>query len=184
METTGVLLGKGNIVAARGPYRSAVASLTKADAFARAARRGHNVKLRRSGAVAFEYDLATIAKWLENFLPKWKRGRLLTIDYGARDSDLYHRQPHGSLRAYFHQQAITGPEGWSRPGRQDITADINFSDLTRWAEPAAEKVVLRTQAEFLEDFIDPGNPADRFATESPGAGESFLCLDQRRRSHP
>ncbi|MEM1084189.1 MAG: SAM-dependent methyltransferase [Verrucomicrobiota bacterium] len=120
-------------------------------------------------------------EWLEAFLPQWKCGRMLTIDYGARDSELYHRQPAGSLRAYFHQQAINGPEIWSRPGHQDITADVNFSDLIRWAEPTTEMVELLPQEAFLRPFIDPGNPADHFASDPSGSGGAFLCLDQRRR---
>jgi SAM-dependent MidA family methyltransferase len=118
--------------------------------------------------------------WILEMLPSWQRGRLLTIDYGARAEDLYHRQPSGSLRAYFHQQRFTGPEVWARAGHQDITADVNFSDLIQWPGTMTELVSLIPQSEFLAPHIDPDNPADRYAIDPAGPGSAFLCLDQRR----
>ena len=118
--------------------------------------------------------------WLGNMLPHWREGRLLTIDYGARDQDLYHRQPHGSLRAYFHHQCLRGPETYARPGHQDLTSDINFSDLIDWSQPATELIALTPQSEFLAAFADPANPADQYAIDPAGPGTAFLCLDQRR----
>ena len=118
--------------------------------------------------------------WLKSMFPDWKQGRLLTIDYGARVADLYHRQPQGSLRAYFHHQHFTGPEAYARPGHQDLTADINFSDLIQWSQPGTELVSHMPQSEFLAPFVDASNPADRYAVEPAGPGNAFLCLDQRR----
>ncbi|MDX1680878.1 MAG: SAM-dependent methyltransferase, partial [Akkermansiaceae bacterium] len=46
-------------------------------------------------------------KWLEGWLPLWKAGRMLTIDYGAEAKDLYPRQPDGSMRAYLLQERLT-----------------------------------------------------------------------------
>lgn len=119
-------------------------------------------------------------EWLSRMLPHWRRGRLLTIDYGARDKDLYHRQPNGSLRAYFHHQCLSGAEAWARPGHQDLTADINFSDLMQWSQPETQLLSLTTQSEFLAPHIDADNPADRFAIDPAGSGTAFLCLDQSR----
>ena len=119
-------------------------------------------------------------KWLGDTLPHWRRGRILTIDYGSPDTELYSRQPQGSFRAYFHHQRLTGPEAWARPGHQDLTADINFSDLIKWSQPETEPVSLSPQSEFLAPFIDQNNPADHYATDPSGPGSAFLCLDQRR----
>ncbi|MEP4931606.1 SAM-dependent methyltransferase [Haloferula sp.] len=118
--------------------------------------------------------------WLTGIFTHWQQGRLLTIDYGAIDSGLYRRQPGGSLRAYFHHQHLSGSEVWARPGHQDLTADINFSDLIQWSQPQAELVSLIPQSEFLASFVDPNDPADRYAADPAGPGSAFMCLDQRR----
>ena len=76
-------------------------------------------------------------EWLTAWLPAWLAGRLLTIDYGACAANLYHRRPRGTLRAYLLQQRLEGPAIYDHPGRQDITADVNFTDLTDWSAPWA-----------------------------------------------
>ncbi len=119
--------------------------------------------------------------WLEDTLPRWVRGRMLTIDYGARAADLHHRQPQGSLRAYFHHQCLTGPEALARPGHQDLTADVNFTDLVEWTAPWAETLGLRSQREFLAPFTDPKSAADRYAIDPDGPGGAFLVHEIERR---
>jgi SAM-dependent MidA family methyltransferase len=71
--------------------------------------------------------------WLLEWSPLTRNAAMLTIDYGAKASDLYHKQPSGSLRAFWQQQRLTGPSIYSRIGRQDLTADVNFSDLEKWS---------------------------------------------------
>lgn len=119
-------------------------------------------------------------KWLMRTLTHWKQGRLLTIDYGAQDRDLYHRQPSGSLRAYFHQNCLSGPEVWARPGHQDLTADVNFSDLLQWPSKQTKMISLLSQSEFLAPFAERDDPADQFAIDPAGSGTAFLCLEQSR----
>ena len=119
--------------------------------------------------------------------PGWRAGRLLTIDYGDELPALYYRRPRGTLRAYFRHQVLTGPEVYARPGHQDITADMNFTDLRRWGwelgfgegDPA-----LQTQAEFLGRWL-PGvtrraarDPALAFLLDPHGAGGAFRVLEQ------
>lgn len=115
--------------------------------------------------------------WLHGWLPFWKAGRLLTIDYGAAAADLYHRRPHGSLRAYFMQQRIEGPGVYEHPGRQDLTADVNFTDLQRWSAPHATTLRLIPQRDFLLPFA---SPADAALMDGHGAGGAFLVLEQAR----
>ena len=55
-----ILLGERDVVSAWRPDGRAITALTKADAARFAARGGHDVDLRRAGAVAFKHDLATI----------------------------------------------------------------------------------------------------------------------------
>jgi SAM-dependent MidA family methyltransferase len=117
--------------------------------------------------------------WLGEWLPSWRAGRMLTIDYGSEVGGLYHRRPRGSLRAYFMQQRLEGPAAYENPGRQDLTADVNFTDLQRWSAPWLETVGLRTQRDFLLPHADPAQPSDAHAVETDGAGSAFLVLDQR-----
>ncbi|GAA5484691.1 SAM-dependent methyltransferase [Haloferula sargassicola] len=118
--------------------------------------------------------------WLRQNLAGWKSGRMLTIDYGDEIHGLYHRQPGGSLRAYFHHQCLTGPEALARPGHQDLTADVNFTDLARWLAPVAARVSLKSQSAFLADHAD-NSGADRFLADPDGAGGAFLVLDMECR---
>ncbi|BCX50254.1 ATP synthase subunit beta [Haloferula helveola] len=115
--------------------------------------------------------------WLDESLARWKAGRMLTIDYGSQVADLYRRQPGGSVRAYFHHQHLTGAEAFARPGHQDLTADVNFSDLARWSSPYARQLRLITQREFLLPHIRPNEAADRHSVDEHGAGHAFLVSE-------
>ena len=117
--------------------------------------------------------------WLESLASHWRAGAMLTLDYGALVHDLHPRRPGGSLRAYFHHQCLSGHEVFLRPGHQDITADVNFSDLIRWLPSASHS--LRSQHDFLQPFADPADPADLHAIDPDGAGSAFLVLDSRLR---
>jgi len=119
--------------------------------------------------------------WLEGWLPRWKAGKILTIDYGAAAERLYLRRPRGSLRAYLLQQRLEGPEIYGNPGRQDLTADVNFTDLERRCGAQAETVKLVNQRDFLLPHVNPSAAADTHAVDPDGAGSAFLVLDQRRR---
>lgn len=111
-------------------------------------------------------------RWLEEWLPLWKAGRMLTIDYGAEADSLYHRRTRGTVRGYLLQQRLEGPEIYQNIGRQDLTADVNFSDLMEWSRPWAVEQKLATFGGFL------GKHADDVLTD--GTGEAFLVLDQKR----
>lgn len=117
--------------------------------------------------------------WLSAMMPHWKAGRMLTIDYGAEIGSLYHRRPRGSIRAYLLQQRLEGPAIYENPGRQDLTADVNFTDLQRWSSPRLQTAMLCTQRDFLQPWADPADPADAQALDPHGAGGAFMVLDQR-----
>jgi len=112
--------------------------------------------------------------WFTGLRNQWHAGAMLTIDYGARHEDLYPRQPAGSLRAYFHHQCLTGSEVFSRPGHQDITADVNFTDLARLLPGACHEIT--SQQEFLAPFHRKTSPGDLHAIDPSGAGNAFLVL--------
>lgn len=117
--------------------------------------------------------------WLAEWLPHWKSGRMLTIDYGAAAARLYHRRPGGTLRSYLFHQLGEGMAVYENPGRQDITADVNFTDLIHWTAAVAGSR-LHPLASFISGFADPANPADTYLTNEEGAGAAFLVLDQKR----
>lgn len=120
-------------------------------------------------------------EWLEDWLPHWKQGQLITIDYGDTYPELYYRMPHGTLRAYAHHQRITGPAVYLNPGHQDITADVNFTDLIQWGENLGlDTIHYITQNEYLSPHTRQNNHADQFLTNNHGAGSAFKVLIQQK----
>ena len=118
----------------------------------------------------------SVRDWLHRWTPLWKSGAMLTIDYGDEFPRLYHRRPHGTLRAYLLHQRLTGADIYANPGRQDITADINFSDYTAWLlELGLDEAARQTLAEFLHPHAAPA-----WLTDSDGAGTAFKCFVHRR----
>jgi SAM-dependent MidA family methyltransferase len=77
------------------------------------------------------------------------RGYLLVIDYGGTAEEVY--GPHrldGTLLAYHRHRAHV--RVLDRPGRQDLTAHVDFSELMRAGELAGLRTtVFTTQREFL-----------------------------------
>ena len=108
--------------------------------------------------------------WLQDWAPKWKSGAMLTIDYGDTMPSLYHRRPAGSLRGYAAHQVLTGADIYQAPGRCDLTADVNFSDLENWGDQQGWRCLLHST---LADFLAPHLPA-HFQT----AAEAFRVLEQ------
>jgi len=90
-------------------------------------------------------------QWLKSWLPDWKRGEMLTIDYGDEAETLYHRKPQGSLRGYLLHQHVDGHAIYQNPGQQDLTADVNFTDLIEWSSPWLES----NQPTAFSNFIQP-----------------------------
>jgi SAM-dependent MidA family methyltransferase len=108
--------------------------------------------------------------WLQQWLPRWKTGAMLTIDYGDQCAELYHRRPQGSLRAFAHHQRLEGREAYAGFGLRDLTVDVNFSDLAAWAKGPAK---FSTLGEFLLEQKSGSVP------ELAEAGEAFKVLVQR-----
>ena len=116
--------------------------------------------------------------WQREQFRNFQEGEVLTIDYGESVDDLYHRQPGGSLRAFLHHQLLEGPDVYRNPGGQDLTCDVNFTDLVDWGEDLGlSKLRLQTQAEFLEPF-SRGTTVDQYLIHTDGAGAIFKVLVQ------
>jgi SAM-dependent MidA family methyltransferase len=93
--------------------------------------------------------------WLRSWLPLWRGGEMLTMDYGNLAENLYHRCPQGSLRGYLLQHRVEGPAIYQNPGLQDLTADVNFTDLIEWGEPELQYEAPQSFAEFIHPFTKP-----------------------------
>lgn len=104
----------------------------------------------------------SVSRWMSSMAGSWSAGAMLAIDYGGTTDEIYRRRPAGTLRAYRGQQRLTGSEVWETPGRQDITADVNFDDLAAWGRR------LGWAAGGLE-------PLENLAPGAPGDG-AFKCL--------
>ncbi len=124
--------------------------------------------------------------WLRSWSPHWKRGAMLTLDYGDVFPLLYRRKPAGTLRAYLMHQVLTGSDVYQNMGRQDITADVNFTDLMNWGAMLGwENGALETQREFLQRHVygitkrAAASPAIAFLVDRNGAGGAFKALVQR-----
>lgn len=119
----------------------------------------------------------SLLPWFASWLPLWKSGRMLTIDYGAADAAaLYHRRPRGTLRAYLLHQRCEGPAIYQNPGRQDITADVNFADIRDWTRDTAATRRLESLADFLVRW-EPAAASGMFRDPN-GPGSAFLALEQ------
>lgn len=112
--------------------------------------------------------------YLTRFLPAWKAGRMLTIDYGSRAGSLYHRRPRGTIRGYLLQQRLEGAAIYENPGSQDLTADVNFTDLQNWSAPWISSQNLTPLRDFLK------SPDEPILHDAQGAGDAFQVLEQTK----
>ena len=127
--------------------------------------------------------------WLASWLPQLRVGSLLTIDYGDEFPELPCRRPGGTLRGFLRHQRIEGADLYRNKGSQDLTSDVNFSDLRRWGDQTGlESLPLETQREFLLRML-PGlessrDPAVQAVLHPHGAGSAFKVLRQRKGCRP
>lgn len=121
--------------------------------------------------------------WMQQLDNCWQAGRMLLIDYGSKIEQLYHRRPQGTLRGYYRHECLQGDGVYRNAGRQDLTCDVNFSDLLYWGKQLGwESGLDCTQAEFLRE-IACNNPAQRYLAGS-GVGEAFRVLEFIKSSEP
>jgi len=121
----------------------------------------------------------SVHDWLRAWSPHWRQGAMLTVDYGDVFPALYHRRPRGTLRAYLLQQRLEGAAVYENPGRQDITADVNFTDYRAWAATLGwQEAMYGTLAEFVTRRL-PCSKDDRLL-DAEGAGGAFKHVIHRR----
>ncbi|WP_156817060.1 SAM-dependent methyltransferase [Rubritalea marina] len=120
-------------------------------------------------------------EWLEQWISGWREGEMITIDYGDRYPELYHRRPHGTIRAFRLHENLTGPEVYQNVGHQDLTADVNFSDLIDWGDAIGlETCLFCTQHDFLKPHAR-GTTQDLYLLHPDGPGSAFKVLIQQPR---
>jgi len=87
--------------------------------------------------------------WLADAAARLARGYLALLDYGGAADDLYVRAtPRGGLKCFSRHGWTDDP--FDRPGLQDITAPVDFTDLSRAGEEAGwEASAEMTQRELL-----------------------------------
>ncbi len=138
------------------------------------------------GPLTQRRELAAAARWLpetaaEGYTTEWcaavepwmrqvaavlaPGGRLLTLDYGREAADYFAlERTDGTLRGYRQHRRCDDP--LEAPGETDLTADVNFSQVTAAAEAAGlEPMPLVRQETFLTRLAAP----ILRKMESPGA---------------
>lgn len=88
-------------------------------------------------------------EWLHSVADKLKEGFVLTIDYGYNARDYFSDERNrGTLMCYYRHRLSENP--YEHVGEQDITAHVNFSDLSRWGEEIGLKTTgFTSQGAFL-----------------------------------
>ena len=91
-------------------------------------------------------------EWLKEIATVLKEGFVITIDYGSVSDELYTPQKKcGSLLCYRKHQVSTDP--FKHIGRQDITAQVNFSALRLWGrDHQLDYCGYTSQSQFLRSF--------------------------------
>ena len=132
--------------------------------------------------------------WIEKISGYLRKGEILLIDYGYTLEEWQRgRFPQGSALGYRKHQAVH--DLLSSPGEQDLTAHVNFSQLTAAGEQCGLRARgLQSQASFLmelgqedefgEVFADCDSEAERLRRSQllktlilpQGMGEAFRVL--------
>ncbi len=114
-------------------------------------------------------------KWLAEVERTLQKGFVLCIDYGSLAPELYSPgRRKGTFRCFYRHRLNSDP--YTRVGEQDITADVNFSELMRVGDTLDLPIVkYTTQGQFLVDwgileifktYDKPHNEGDRLAAKT------------------
>jgi SAM-dependent MidA family methyltransferase len=111
----------------------------------------------------------TFRSWLAEWVPEAVAVDCLLMDYPRAS-----RMPlSGTLRGYWRQQRITGREIYARFGKQDLTADVYFPDILRWAEELGAEILAHTTlAAFLKEHLPVRARSEAEAARFLDAGDA------------
>jgi len=136
-------------------------------------------------------------KWLAEVGKALQKGFVLCIDYGSLAPELYSPgRRKGTFRCFYRHELSSDP--YMRVGEQDITADVNFSELIRVGDTLdLSTVEYTTQGQFLVDwgileifktYDKPQNQGDRLAAKTlfmpEFMGRKFKALLQSKGFSP
>ena len=100
-------------------------------------------------------------QWMTHIAQSISKGFLLVIDYGYTRAEQLAGRHRGTLMAYRHHSLISDP--YQSPGKQDLTAHVNFTALAAAAEQVGMQVCsLITQSQFLMSIGEKNQFADVF----------------------
>ncbi len=91
--------------------------------------------------------------WATSVASALEAGFVLTIDYGRSAEELYSAElrPRGTLVTYYRHTQTDAP--WQHVGRQDITAQVDFTSVVNAGRKAGlEPLGYTTQAQFLRNL--------------------------------
>ena len=114
-------------------------------------------------------------RWLAEVGVALQKGFVLSVDYGSLAPELYSPEKRkGTYRCFYRHELSSNP--YIRIGEQDITADVNFSELMRVGDAVdLSTVTYTTQGQFLVDwgileifktYDKPQNQGDRLAAKT------------------
>ncbi len=134
--------------------------------------------LARSGIELSEGQIAEVnlevESWMRCAASVFKRGYLILVDYGAEASELY-SAPHrhkGTLRAFHHHSFAE--DVLSRPGQQDLTTTIDWTNVSRiGTELGLQTVSFEQQDKFLlhAGLLDQ---LERMTAEAPSEADALI----------
>lgn len=129
--------------------------------------------------------------WMQDVARALGRGLVLTIDYGHTAQDLYGPERRRGTLLCYHQQRLS-EDPYTRVGRQDMTAHVDFSTLAMVGEEAGLHVTGFTNqmsflmglgVESLMEELEPGSPefqAVIHLLRPEGMGRTFKILIQHK----
>jgi SAM-dependent MidA family methyltransferase len=140
--------------------------------------------LARSGVEVSEGQMVEVnlevEEWIRRATSSFKRGFIVIVDYGAEASELY-TSPHrleGTLRA-FHQHRFA-EELLARPGEQDLTTTIDWTNVRRVGEELGlQTVMFERQDAFLLRAGLLGQ-LERMSVEAPSETEALILRSSVR----
>src|SRR6185503_8106582 len=136
----------------------------------------------------FQIEISPAARsWWQAAAARLARGKLVTIDYGLEQDEFFAPQRvGGTLRGYYRHRLSN--DVLVRPGEQDITAHVNFSEIKAVGELCGLRTeALVTQTQFLTEVaakISDWNSGRvrqfQTLTHPEHLGRSFKVLIQSR----